>query len=387
MRLCEIVVTYQIDEDQHIWLWRGDPTSGKKQRLMKAVMETVVLPSLKQLVDLVRKKKRFQAQLLRQEVPQVAEPEEPLPIIFMLDGEATGLSAAMAASAQAVEADPQLKKLYLVKLAANCSKTQQPCDVSPLYRSMKEKLKAWKLDQKAAVMARVLPGYVAVVEDRLSPLAKGSKEVYREFFVLLPALLSAAGTLDNVMQGFVDSGLWPFDPERMLHLVTVSRQWSSESWTAALASLEPLSAIVGVKGQLTDDEIASALCEGFPRRDALAYVPETKKRTTLPLHEQALNRRRALLLTHTTLVNTVSELNAARQQVSTVKVRISKNRFCAHPCLGRRRDTPPGSRTPAQSQTWCSSSRSTHARATTSCGRSGHGGSVRGAAGRDFIRR
>ena len=148
---------------------------------MKACFETVILPRLKmRREELMTTREEMLAKLPKPLGPAPAQTGSPDPpgIIFMIDGEKTCLDAALQVFGDAIEADPTLKGLRLVKLSASCSKSEQPCDVSPSYRVMKGLFKSWKHN----ISMIPVPEYMQLVEaPDPAPHSKGIARCLHEF--------------------------------------------------------------------------------------------------------------------------------------------------------------------------------------------------------------
>ena len=290
---------------------------------MVSTFERVVLPRLKTLRDKVMARRAHAAAQLSalrpgEETPSRA-PEVP-GMIFAIDGESSCLEAAMLVVANAIELDESLKSLHLVKLAASCSKSQQPCDVSPVYRSLKALFSNWKAIERQAPR----PAYMELIDALLEPLETPSKVVFTRFFGLLHDLLSQAFRDSNIRQGWETSGLSPLSHKRILAQNPGSDEWPQARVDAYLAAIGKLAPVVGAAGQLTDSQISEAVgaefANGVPHApDGGPAVPRRRRRKEL--HEMAINRRRALLVTHATILHTRERVAASADDGGDLEVR------------------------------------------------------------------
>ena len=97
---------------------------------------------------------------------------------------------------------------------------------------------------------------------------------------------------------------------------------------ACLAAIPKLAPLVTSSGQLKDAEIAAALGPEYAKipppcfREGSESQPKRKRKE---LHEMAINRRRALLLSHATILRTKEAVTEAEEPEDEDEVRSPKN--------------------------------------------------------------
>jgi hypothetical protein len=92
----------------------------------------------------------------------------------------------------------------LLKLAGGTSPTQQPNDVMPCFRTLKQFLKSpqYKSLQAKLVSNSNKPHHMDRLETILAPLAPASRATYLKAFQVLPNILSTAYSVTNVQKGW-----------------------------------------------------------------------------------------------------------------------------------------------------------------------------------------
>lgn len=102
----------------------------------------------------------------------------------------------------------------VIKLPAATTGATQPCDVSPIFRSIKS---TWRAIN-AGDFEGVVPSYQGHVEEKLERggMAKKSLVMYLKFFTCLPSLIGRAFDVMNIQKGWRTTGVWPFDVRVML---------------------------------------------------------------------------------------------------------------------------------------------------------------------------
>lgn len=131
----------------------------------------------------------------------------PMPrIVLTLDGEDTHLQAIFSELIDTGLAREHA--IEIVKFPASSSKFLQPCDVSPMYRSMKKvvgRMEGW-----------VCPSLTADITDILAAVPSASRKTFTTFLGHLPAVISKACPTDTIRKGWACTGLWPFDQDVVL---------------------------------------------------------------------------------------------------------------------------------------------------------------------------
>jgi len=109
-------------------------------------------------------------------------------IVLSFDGEETHLVAAIDQLCVNTPAELKDKGFVLVKFAASASKTQQPCDVSPAYRTLKAQVKdLLRCPSKAKMSA---PSLATQLDKLLESVPPASRKTFKRIFNQLPGLLS-----------------------------------------------------------------------------------------------------------------------------------------------------------------------------------------------------
>ena len=233
-----------------------------------------------------------------------AIPAEVMPrIILTLDGEEAHLNATMTHIVDSGLAATH--KIEIVKFAASASKIQQPSDVGPCYRCLKQALKLERPPIKAI--------YSSELAKMLARIDAASRRTFTAFLEDLPARLSKAFHSYNVQKGWQKSGLYPFNTEQML---SQSSDWSSLSLKEARAvrrTIPELTNYAFLHGEVRDEKLQE--CFGKAMRVTRETLDSTSssnedadntvgvparciKRSKMSLDELVLNRRRALWLNH-----------------------------------------------------------------------------------------
>lgn len=218
-------------------------------------------------------------------------------IILTLDGEEKHLSAVLK-----IVVDSGLAKAHgieLVKFSASASKTQQPSDSGPMYKVLKQALRAVPPPFTAA--------YNALIAEYLKPIEAASRKLFLDFINNLPVLLDKAFTAWNVLRGWEVTGLWPFVPEKILARCTSWVGLPRHAQTSVRRQLEWLTLTVSTSGELLERNLD--ICLGDTLQQNIASVakpdpdhfslpvvkPQRKKK---PHDERVIHHRRAIWLNH-----------------------------------------------------------------------------------------
>lgn len=214
-------------------------------------------------------------------------------IVLSIDGEHDQLEALLGLFDDTLSAHPQASVFNVMKLAAACSKTQQPCDVCPSFMVMKRLVKLYGNGKVVAVR----PRYMDTVMALLSALPKDVRLKYENFLLHFTTFLSTAFNRANILSGWENTGLSPMEPLKILGKCTTFEDYSEEEVYAMVKAIPSLSKIVIKNGEVTDAEIAAAMKGDVEfrliGRDTLEEQ-SASARTKTPVHLLTINRRRAL---------------------------------------------------------------------------------------------
>lgn len=306
---------------QQIWVWTGPTNSEARKHLMKVSVDAVIVPAA------IAKRRAIALRNLHPPWSKTTTPPtnaeleaeiKRLRILLTVDGEHAHLTALMDFFLQL----PHDLHIDVIKFAASCSKTQQPCDVSSCFRVFKQLLSAL-LHSPSAVTPFYMHHLETVV---LRDIDAASRRAFLNFFSHIPDLMSRAFTVHNVTQGFAISGMYPYNPTNILRQCTTFDKLSGAEAKAAFAAINPLSTTVDENGQLTEPSLVTA--GGALLNDArlrlLAHVTvTTKKGIKAALHLRKINHRRALHLNHVNIMQAqtaVAAKGAKKQGVKQPKV-------------------------------------------------------------------
>lgn len=283
----------------------GNHTHLARKNLMQVAVENVIMPSAvarrKQHVhDLLHRCGRANPPPTQQ---QLAAEEARLRIVLTIDGEYTQLDAMISAIAQHVDAAGAAGNIELIKFSASCSKTQQPADVSPCFMVLKS---IAKREMREELPPSALPTYHDVLEtDLLHPLEKSSRDVFLKFLDHLPTIADTSFMPSNIRQGFLKTGLCPFDVSQILSQCTAWASFQPKEATAAIAAIDGLVQHVRENGQLTEanlNEVCGGGVKAACERELAKTIAGKGKQPTKSVEQRPLNHRRAVHISHNTIV-------------------------------------------------------------------------------------
>lgn len=206
-----------------------------------------------------------------------------------------------------IDRRPELKGWILIKLAAACSKTQQPCDVSPIFMALKTLAKSHlrtKFEGGDMTQAHWLETVL------LANIPAPSRKTFCNFLLQAPSLVGNALKPGNIEQGWRDSGLWPFDIPTLLAQCPRLELLTKPQTAALVAAVGPLSVLMREQGQLTEAQLQAAVGDTLSLDNLCATYRDPPVAGT-PLHHMALNRRRALILLLVALPEASSDESAS----------------------------------------------------------------------------
>jgi hypothetical protein len=303
------------------WLYLA-PKDEAKFEMMRLLLSHVLIP-----VMLAQRIKYLKSGHVRIAIPggpapAESEPETPRAnprIVLTLDGEDTHLQALYD---QVVDTGLAAREgIELVKFCASASKTQQPCDVSPMYRIIKQSLEedqGWMCPDQHTENERAL---------RMVPSA--SRATFAMFLDRLPGILSKACTKGNLRSGWALTGLWPDSAEKMLSRTGAWGALAERQRYTIRRSMPGLVEHAALRGEVTEDaldEVVSAM-EETVSRDIVS--PETGPPSVAPSAPEAkqvrpdlglkpINYRRAVWLNHDVI--TLERVNRkAKKQAAEAK--------------------------------------------------------------------
>lgn len=276
-------------------MWLGPKNAEAKDDLMRKSLREVFFPAVEARVRVV------DADALALEDasagpsaparPSAAEP--PLhDMMLFIDGEYVNLSATMAEFSNHVFDHPLLKSMSLVKLAAACSLSQQPADISTIFRALKLRLPRISLTEDADVQ----PSYMRTVQAKLKVMSKSSQQTYMPVLAQLVTILGDVTRASQVKEGWKKTGLYPPNVRKVLELCPVYNELTPAEAKAVKGSIDTLVPQMNTCGELRDDEIQAAVGDAliFPVKQVF---DDTGRKTKLHLHEMAVGYRRAMVLT------------------------------------------------------------------------------------------
>lgn len=282
----------------------GPPTNEAKDEMMKVLFVEVVAPAALKERERLKYREAHQPWKDQQGAAHAAVQEDSAPdpqIVLGIDGEDKFLQAVMEALANKIETDKDFERFVAMKFAAACSKSQQPADYSPVFITIKSLLKAWLRKE----LDEVKPHWYPFVVELLARMPKASRDLFLRFLAMLPDLLDSTFTSFNIKAGWRKSGVWPVDAVKILRQCPLYADHTRAQEEALLAAIPKLAELVKKNGQVTDREIQQAVGEAVIFTDptsASGKADQTPRAHRKQLHEMVINRRRALVLTHTLIL-------------------------------------------------------------------------------------
>jgi len=272
-----------------LWLLLA-PTSVVMKKQMAVITENILIPTMlayrKKYEDSNEGKGHCVNILVRTEQPpQSTEPVQATTqensdstklqrrIILTLDGEEAHLDSIF--NNLIDNAVARAESIEVLKFAASASKIQQPCDVSPSYRALKQIVKkassqvvAGSHSQHLAAMA---PVWVKDLPDLLKDIKAASRRTFVQFIAHLPAYLSKSFNVMNVRKGWSVSGLFPYNKHQIFSQCT---GWKSkiDSHMARmiLNAMDSMIAYVQEHGELHNEFIVGVIDDKIVLQQCLA---------------------------------------------------------------------------------------------------------------------
>eukprot|EP00047_Mylnosiga_fluctuans_P023836 m.147004 g.147004 ORF g.147004 m.147004 type:complete len:369 (+) comp9700_c0_seq22:741-1847(+) len=245
--------------------------------MMELVLQEVIIPAmLKCREDVLRE-------------PWAAGCKPDFPIIFSFDGEQSHLDAVMKLLVYDVPAKWASHNIRLLKFAAATSMTQQPCDVAPMFRSLKALLGSAVLPADAGEYHTF---FKATIFKDMDP---ASCRVFSNALSKLGSVIAQAFSEKNIREGWSIAGLWPLDTQVILARCTLWPLASEEQQSAIKAAIPELVQVAQKMGEVSDAAMQSAIGTAINLR---RFYKEKLGRDLAITDTYALNRRRAIWCTH-----------------------------------------------------------------------------------------
>lgn len=211
-------------------------------------------------------------------------------------------------------AHPEDEGIDVIKFSAACSKTQQPADVSPCFRVLKQRVSMSHLHPP-----ETMPLYYQYLQSTaLAKIPAASRKTFLDFFKHSKDIIDAAFTPHNIHCGFSVAGLCPLNTPKMMSQCTTFQSLTKKEVDAAIAGAESLVPLVHEHGQLREqdiDALAGGLLKSARERTLSALLTKAKGKTTKVVELRPVNHRRALIVNHARVMQTREALdkNAAVQ--------------------------------------------------------------------------
>eukprot|EP00048_Salpingoeca_helianthica_P001844 m.52093 g.52093 ORF g.52093 m.52093 type:complete len:650 (-) comp11757_c0_seq1:45-1994(-) len=287
----------QLDPKTNLWLWTSANNTAEKKNLAKSILLDVILPTTAQRRKEYLARRHELAKMQKLPLP-TAEEDEKVRAALCFDGESMFLNCAMDEIAKTVGRHEALRHTEYIKFSASCSLAQQPADVSACFKALKK-----KMDTLTGCDAGIaVPDYLGVLERvYLAPLEPSTRKIFIDWLRRLPTALSTAFVKTNICNGWAATGFYPFVPKTIMAQSPAFASLTRAQGEACMAAIEKLSSHVLEKGQLTDAEMQEAVGPALVFPAAETHTKSGKKIRT-PLEKLSFPRRRAMLLSHSKVV-------------------------------------------------------------------------------------
>ena len=317
----------QLDEKAKLWLLVGSKSTAIKSKMLKVMLTDIVLPALEaERTAYIGREKGVALAAGHSAASvenQVALLEE-VNTCLTFDGESMFLQRLVEVRGTLVDDYPFVKRVVMMKHPASCSMAQQPLDVSKCFKSTKLELQK----QLECNPHGHRQHYTPVVETMLAAIPTSSRAVFIRWTSLLPVVLSHAFSVGNVLEGWRIAGLCPVDHRQIMRMCTAWEDIAEPASHACLRAIKELAPLMLKNGQLTDDEIQAAVGPALVLSKRNVHDKSGKK-VRLALDEMALNRRRALIISHhKILADPKAAPRAAKGASKAAKVNIFLNLNC-----------------------------------------------------------
>lgn len=268
------------------------PIDRPKVEIMKTILTEVLIPTM-----LTRRQKYMDGGIKRVRLPdEEAMPEydeEPTPaqprIVLTLDGEDTHLKAMYCHLIDSGLAEKNA--IDLVKFPASSSKILQPCDLSPMYRAMKQGVghsQEWVSERSRKQLSNLL-----------APIPPASRKTFLAFLEQLPYIVSKACNMHNLRKGWELAGLWPFDSDKVFARTAAWSKLSTKQQFGIRRNLKMLAETARDLGEVPDEDLDTMLKELLTDHEfniltaqTIAEGPKVIKRS----RKKPINHRRCIWL-------------------------------------------------------------------------------------------
>lgn len=292
---------FQINEAENIWLWTGPRSVEGLRHMMDSLVNKLLVPSLLEQRKRVVMRRRTGEPWEDGSAPTTEPTDAELQaerVMICFDGEQKGLEALLKVFVEEIGARPELKGFILVKLAAACSSRQQPCDVSPIFMVLKRFACSGHsptLQPSSAALEKFLR------TEMLAEVPKASRDTFVNFLLHASSYIKHAFTEHNIQEGWKISGLFPYVVTTILNQCPLSATLSQVQSAAVIDAIDKLGEKMRLNGQLTDKDMQDAVGDAL-NLEELIKAHDAEASSSRPLEQLALNRRRAIILTHDKIV-------------------------------------------------------------------------------------
>jgi hypothetical protein len=308
--------------ESKLWLAVGGPKKTAKKDTLRHVVHEVVLKEIAARRDRFIESAVLAAEGNDKDGPDgtaAAEVAQNCMVCLTLDGEYNVIDNMMLALDKDKKTNSSPSWFIVMKHPAACSMSQQPLDVSPCFRKLKN---VWP-KMMAAKPAGMRQRYMDKVYEVIKPMCKGSRVVYARWLSLLPNLISEAFCRGFVQQGWEVSGLYPLDLVQIISMCTAHTAMDHEEEAACVAACKMLADVMLEKGQVTDAQIDSALGKHARKLTARPADDVSMKSIRLAVHKKALNHRRTVIISHEKVLEEYfSKQDAPKTPRGAAKVRV-----------------------------------------------------------------
>jgi hypothetical protein len=171
-------------------------------------------------------------------------------------------------------------KIEWFKLAAMCSALSQPNDKMVSFRMLKFLTKGIYNKRTRVFISDQTSPYVTSCENLLKELPKASRQTFLLFLTYLPTFLSEAYTMSRISEGWHKSGLFPYNPAKILSYWPLYRDLTADT-TQGIRNIIPNLVVRGRSiGFLTDDEVKQEISHLLPE----SCLPVYKDLQTYPVN-------------------------------------------------------------------------------------------------------
>jgi hypothetical protein len=181
------------------------------------------------------------------------------------------------------------RDIEVLKYAASCSAIQQPNDVGPTHKALHQAISYATSTANSLINNDALETQITKIKANLSKTTP--KKIWRLIKVVQP-LLSAVFTSPNIIEGFQESGIWPYDPDRILFKVKGVKTFPIPLFTKIKSAILRLNEIF--ESEKVEEKVMDEYqIPKSEKQQAQEARVDLKQRDDL-----VTSRQRALILTH-----------------------------------------------------------------------------------------